>query len=186
MKRLLEANALQIERNVRPNTHSDEEISCYCGLIVKDGVGDMRLACGCLGHYQCLVDYLVSWTYDRNFLQEWGIPCPYGDDCEFKNANGCMRYISKSELTFLKQYGEERGLNSDEATTITDTDIENFQRFTLELCTRLDCGCYSKYEDIVRHIKLRLDSVGEEDGRNMCDSVFMKLWAVVKPRKEFT
>lgn len=44
---------------------------------------------------------------------------------------------------------------------IHDDDIENFRRFTLESCTRLDCGCYAYYEDIMNQIKSHVDSLRE-------------------------
>ena len=108
---------------LRQKSNSDEKSDCfYCGEIVSDGAGHLRLACRCLVHYQCLVEYVVSWTYDRNFLQEWGIPCPYGEACEFKKANRRMYYISESELIFLKQYGEQQNLDGEGAKKIADED----------------------------------------------------------------
>ena len=72
-----------------------------------------------------------------------------------------MCYISERELIFLKQYGDEQGLEKVGGRKITDCGIETFRRFAMESYTRLDCGCYAYYEEIVNHIKSHVDSLRE-------------------------
>jgi hypothetical protein len=86
------------------------EKNCYCTDNVGKSVGDLRLGCGCLVHYQCLVKYIRVKLEDKNALlnsfgkqKENGIVCPYAlaDECN----NGERYYMTTGDLNSLVSFG---------------------------------------------------------------------------------
>ena len=92
---------------------STSECFCYdsdrlIGLR-KDENCDIRLACYCGVHYDCLIKYIQVKIGDRLCMSLQGIECPYGRDCNqfvrSTNSNN-YHYLSQADLHGFVDYGE--------------------------------------------------------------------------------
>lgn len=135
-----------------------EQKLCWCGEIVTNEPGHLRLGCGCLVHNDCLVDFVKSWSGDINRIQEWGVVCPYGEDCRRKQDLGRSYYISPLDLDDLMRCGNSNtGESSPSSKHLDDHEIERFKRLSQEKRHRLACGCFVKYEVLLRHVRHALN-----------------------------
>ena len=160
----------------------DEGITCWCDNKITIRPGNIRLGCKCSVHYHCLVGVIKSWTKDIHYIQEWGIPCPYQNECGYKQQYGRTVYISDAEMDFLAEYGEvnreslisELSPADKEIAFLDSIVIGRFKLLQREKRFQLSCGCYIHYEDLTRWIRRGLDneilSVGIECPNRVSDA----------------
>jgi hypothetical protein len=158
---------------IRQKSSGEEGGSCWCGTTVTSSEpGHIRLGCRCLVCYQCVVGAIKRYVKDINVIQEWGIPCPYQNECKYKKQFGRTFYIADEDLAFLKEHGqancvtlmEEIPTEEHEMYFITQSEIDLAKRLSKEKCIRLSCGCHVHYQDLIKHIRNKLCDVFSIDG----------------------
>ena len=121
-----------------------EQKECFCCEVVGNSpTTDVRLACNCLIHRQCLVTYLRSQLGDKiallstmDRLHQTGIICPYvtANAC---NGSGVTTFISLTDLEILLSTAQiSTVVNSDnnvsEDYALSTDEIARFQRWIEE------------------------------------------------------
>ena len=147
-------------------------VTCWCGKRLTSGPGSIQLGCGCYLCYSCLVGVIKSWTRDISKIQEWGIPCPFNDDCEYKQRFSRTFYLSDVDIGFLVSYGEANhdilvdGLSAEErhAAFLDQSDVDRLNRFQVEKRLRISCGCRVGYLELTRQIRCSLEDPGTVNG----------------------
>lgn len=137
-----------------------DDVTCWCGDKVASGRGNLRLGCRCLVHYDCLIGAVQAWSIDINYIQEWGMMCPYVGDCRYRKSLNCTYYISVADIAALIEYGEFLSSTSPGSIKCLDSDtVERFKCMSLEKRHKLTCGCYVRLEDLLQHIRRYFDDV---------------------------
>jgi len=83
--------------------------NCFCLAFTDDTSNQfMRLGCGCVLHYHCLVQYLQHRMRDRIGMSLQGISCPYGAECKSFGSNdgeSMIYHVTLDDLTNIVDYG---------------------------------------------------------------------------------
>lgn len=86
--------------------------------------------------------------------------CPYNDDCTLRQQFGHVYYITPSDANDLIAYEKLHGSSALTLEASLDPEVvKRFERLTQEKCTRLACGCYVHYDELVKHVKNILEIV---------------------------
>ena len=63
---------LPMLRQKSPRAPREEGDFCFCLEKISCDIGNIRLRCRCLVHFECIVALLDSWSKDTGFINEWG------------------------------------------------------------------------------------------------------------------
>lgn len=139
---------------------SDEGKLCWCGEPCTGEIGNFRMGCRCLVHYDCLVSLLKSWSSDFNMVHEWGIACPYGEDCLLKQETGRSCYISEKDIISIVEYGQEfKHHDHDISLFLEANEVERIKGVMEEKCHLLSCGCYVHFDELLNQLRPYLDTI---------------------------
>ena len=136
---------------------------CWCKEDIPSEPFCLRLRCNCVVHRSCLIGLLKSWTRDINRVQEWGLPCPFLDDCEFKRKHGRVCHITPSDMSFLITCEENGELPASSVVddgigySLNTDDVERLSVLQLQKRVHLSCGCAISYEMMVQVLRQALD-----------------------------
>lgn len=99
----------------------------------------MRLGCGCVIHYHCLIQYIKFKIGDRLTMSLRGMSCPYGSECKsFETLEDESKYfITTDDIENIYQYGLEHpqltiSLEENEVTPLLFEEVEGFKKWIEE------------------------------------------------------
>lgn len=82
----------------------------------------IRLGCGCVIHYHCLIRYIkFKIIHDRRTISLNGISCPYGTECKLEDESKKKYFITTDDLENIYHYGIE---NPQVITYLKENDID--------------------------------------------------------------
>jgi hypothetical protein len=140
-------SSFSLTRQLSENSRTSNQYYCYC-LDCDSGDSDssstskfVRLGCGCILHYVCLIQYLRSKLGDRLTMSLNGIACAYGSECKsFKTLDEVggddtkIYYINIIDLDNIVDYSIihpelQQYLNENDCKALTHEEVNGLKEW---------------------------------------------------------